>query len=395
MLDDNKKDAVNGEEQTRPITQPNIQPQSGADSSVQPSTTVPSITNSIQQKRNENQSAPHIEKEPLPDYNDYTKGLSPNHGILDIVKQYHTPSREEELALAKRQRNAAMLSDLGKVLSQGLALGIGTRKLQPLQYSAPNAEEQIQKIRQLQAEDKRADQEKEVNARMRDAQQDIVDKANAAAAYRDEVKSVKGRNAAADRTNAELDSKAIGYRNQEEKNKNDANFKKQQLAQTAKRDTQTHADRVAEIGARLKAAMISAASKGNNNSATNPDGTPKPKKWYSINVNEGGKTGHWIYPDYAKGMVAGLYEKMKAKNPNEVKSIEDMQVNMGVSPANARESVVQQLLQNHPELTSQFTNIPGVTRAGKSNSQPSNTGTKSAQPKEVHFTPINSFKSRK
>ena len=79
MLDDNKKDAVNGEEQTRPITQPNIQPQSGADSSVQPSTTVPSITNSIQQKRNENQSAPHIEKEPLPDYNDYTKGLSPNH----------------------------------------------------------------------------------------------------------------------------------------------------------------------------------------------------------------------------------------------------------------------------------------------------------------------------
>ena len=287
-----------------------------------------------------------------------------------------------------------MLSDLGKVLSQGLALGIGTRKLQPLQYSAPNAEEQIQKIRQLQAEDKRADQEKEVNARMRDAQQDIVDKANAAAAYRDEVKSVKGRNAAADRTNAELDSKAIGYRNQEEKNKNDANFKKQQLTQTAKRDTQAHADRVAEIGARLKAAMINAASKGNNGSSIYPDGTPKPKKWYSINVNEGGKTGHWIYPDYARGMVAGLYEKMKAKNPQKVEDIEKTQVSIGADPAHTREAVVQQLLQNYPELTNQFTNIPGVSRAARTYSQ-APTGTKSAQPKEVHFTPINSFKSRK
>ncbi len=394
MLDDNKK-AINGEEQTRPITQPNIQPQSGADSSTQPSTTVPNTTqNDIQQKRNGNQSVPHIEKEPLPDYNDYTRGLSPNHGILDIVKQYRTPSREEELALAKRQRNAAMLSDLGKVLSQGLALGIGTRKLQPLQYSAPTAEEQIQKIRQLQAEDKRADQEKEVNARMRDAQQNIVDKANAAAAYRDEVKAVKSRNAATDRTNAELDSKEKSYQIQTEKNKNDVSLKKQQLAQTTKRDAQTHADRVAERGVRLKAAMISAASKGNNGSSTYPDGAPKPKKWYSINVNEGSKTGHWIYPDYARGMVAGLYEKMKAKNPQKVEDIEKTQVSIGADPAHTREAVVQQLLQNYPELTNQFTNIPGVSRAERNNS-PSTTGTKNAQPKEIHFTPINSFKSRK
>lgn len=385
MLDDNKKDAVNGEEQTRPITQPNIQPQSGADSSVQPSTTVPSITNSIQQKRNENQSTPHIEKEPLPDYNDYTKGLSPNHGILDIVKQYHTPSREEELALAKRQRNAAMLSDLGKVLSQGLALGIGTRKLQPLQYSAPNAEEQIQKIRQLQAEDKRADQEKEVNARMRDAQQDIVDKANAAAAYRDEVKSVKGRNAAADRTNAELDSKAIGYRNQEEKNKNDANFKKQQLAQTAKRDTQTHADRVAEIGARLKAAMINAASKVNNKS-------PKYKT-IALKDADGVIRSYQYDPNY-EGALSSVYSQMSKaykRNPKNHQTLPDINIGTGEGgeQTSKTSSIIKTYANQYPEVTN-F--IKGVLHIPNTNTlrqqQP-------AQPKEVHFTPINSFKSRK
>ena len=71
----------------------------------------------------------------------------------------------------------------------------------------------------------------------------------------------------------------------------------------------------------------------------------------------------WYFPKVSKGSVAGLYQQMKTKYPQEVQDLESTTISLGGDKQNDRLAVVKQMMQKHPELTNMFTHIQGVRRA--------------------------------
>lgn len=306
---------------------------------------------------------PHVE---VPDASYDAPDVSKIHntGMYDLIRSYQRPTYEEDMQRAKRQQTAGMISDLAGLFAKGIGLSKGQRIFPQTRSNLDSANQNAENVRQMQRQSSDAYNQQLLNASAQDYQQDKIDKRNALLnAYNlykaglDSKDKALDRNIDIDKINAEGKGRVITQQQTQQKIDNDKEYHRDTLKLAEKRAKDQNSNAALNRAIALKRLQLEEAK------ARAASGNKATKDWDSIWLNEGGKMSEWYFPKVSKGSVAGLYQQMKTKYPQEVQDLESTTISLGGDKQNDRLAVVKQMMQKHPELTNMFTHIQGVRRA--------------------------------
>lgn len=301
-----------------------------------------------------------IAKQPVEDVN-YVPPTpaKKNTGIYDIVKSYGGNNYEDQLARAKRQRNAAALSDLAGIFAQGVGAANGQRIFGKSPNFTAGANANVEAVRQKKEQADMADADKEMNAKIQDYGQDKSDQSNALRnAYNlyktkmDSRDKALKNNADIDKTNAEGKMKTVGLNLQNDRNTESARHNKTDESLKNKQINSSNTN--AALQRSLEAKRLAFEEAKNNN---------KSSKYKTIALKDpDGVIRSYQYDPQYEGALPSAYSQMSkaySRNPKKHQTLPDVKIGIGEGgEQNSKtSSVIRTYANQYPEVTNYIKGI--------------------------------------